>query len=320
MNHHMTLQTPREVANALAVDIECLAESLLGKPTQRIGNELRYRGKGSLAVVIRGDKRGRFFDHERGQGGDALELVRQVNGGTFSDAMKWATDWLGLAPGQRPVAVATPSQSKPEPTDTERIDRALAIWADTVPLVGTLAEVYLKGRGITLEDEVADLRFHPRCPAGAGERLPAMVALMRNIATNEPSAIHRTFLRADGLGKADTGKRMLGVAAGAVIKIDDDAEVSMGLGLAEGIENALSLWSSGWRPVWAAGSAGAIKTFPVMDGIEALTIFADADDSGVGIEAARSCATRWSDAGRKVDIHKPPAGTDWNDVARRVAA
>lgn len=314
------MHSPRETANALAANIESLAETLLGKATQRIGHELRYRGKGSLAVVIRGDKRGRFFDHERGQGGDALELVRQVNGGTFNDALRWATDWLGLAPGQRPVAVARPSHEKPEPTDADRIHRALAIWADTVPIIGTTAEAYLKSRGITLEDDIADLRFHPKCPAGVDEGLPAMVGLMRNIATNEPTAIHRTYLRADGLGKADTGKRMLGVAAGAAIKLDDDAEVSMGLGLAEGLENALSLWTSGWRPVWAAGSAGAIKNFPVLDGVEALTIFSDADDNGVGLEAARSCAIRWRDAGRNVDIHKPPTGTDWNDVARRVAA
>lgn len=315
------MHTPRDIANALAVDIENLAESLLGKPTQRIGHELRYRGKSSLAVVITGPKRGSFFDWERGEGGDALELVRQVNGGSFSDAMSWANDWLGLAPGQRPIAVpTTPSQERPERTDTDRIDRALAIWADTVPLVGTLAEAYLKARGITLEDDIADLRFHPKCPAGVDEGLPAMVALMRNIETNEPTAIHRTYLRDDGLGKAPTGKRVLGIASGAVIKLDDDAEVSMGLGLAEGIENALSLWSSGWRPVWAAGSAGAIKTFPVLNGIETLTIFSDADDGGVGLEAARSCATRWSDAGRTATIHKPPAGTDWNDIARRVAA
>lgn len=321
MTHYITTDGPREISNALAAQIEALAESLLGKPTQRAGHELRYRRKGSMSVAVRGDKRGRFFDHERGEGGDALELVRQVNGGTVSDAMRWARNWLGLDPSSRPAAPITQETPDLSATDdAERIERALAVWSETVPLFGTAAEAYLRHRRIAPPDDVADLRFHPSCPASEGRRLPAMVALMRDVQSNEPRAIHRTFLKPDGTGKDPAGKKMLGRAAGAVIKLCDDADVTLGLGLAEGIENALSLWAYGWWPVWAAGSAGAIRTFPVLDGIETLSIFSDADDGGVGIEAARSCAIRWQAAGRCVEIHKPPAGADWNDIARRVAA
>lgn len=320
MNQYISNDGPREISSALAANIEALAASLLGNPTQRAGHELRYRRKGSLSVVVRGDKRGRFFDHERGEGGDALELVRQVNGGTVGDAMRWARDWLGLDPSIRPVAPAIEPAADLPVDDTERVERALAIWAETVPLIGTAAESYLRNRRIAPPDDVADLRFHPKCPAGEGQRLPAMVALMRDIKTNEPRGIHRTFLKPDGTGKHEAGKKMLGRAAGTVIKLCDDADVTLGLGLAEGIENALSLWAYGWWPVWAAGSAGAIRTFPVLDGIETLTIFSDADDAGVGIEAARSCAMRWQAAGRSVEIHKPPAGADWNDIVRKAAA
>lgn len=324
MTHYITTDGPREISNALAVCIENLAESLLGAPSQVAGHEWRYRRKGSLSVAIRGDKRGRFFDHERGEGGDALELVRQVNGGTVADAMRWARDWLGLDSLSRPLHVPTASSTaKPETSsrdDAERIERALAIWSETVPLLGTVAEAYLRHRRIAPPDDVADLRFHPSCPAGEGRRLPAMVALMRDVQSNEPRAIHRTFLMPDGTGKDPAGKKMLGRAAGTVIKLCDDADVTLGLGLAEGIENALSLWAYGWWPVWAAGSAGAIRTFPVLDGIETLTIFSDADDGGVGIEAARSCAIRWQAAGGSVQVHKPPAGADWNDIVRKAAA
>ena len=41
---------------------------------------------------------------------------------------------------------------------------------------------------------------------------------------------------------------------------------------------------SGWAPVWAASSAGAISKFPVLSGVECLTIFADCEE--VGMNAA----------------------------------
>jgi len=113
---------------------------------------------------------------------------------------------------------------------------------------------------------------------------------------------------------------MMGRAKDAVIKLTDDADVTLGLGVAEGVENALTLAAYGWWPIWAAGSAGSIRNLPVLDGIEALTIFADVDDGGVGLTAARECAARWSHAGKLVEIQKPPAGTDWNDFARSIAA
>lgn len=102
-----------------------------------------------------------------------------------------------------------------------------------------------------------------------------------------------------------------------VIRLSPDVEVTGGLGLAEGIETALSVVQGfGWRPVWAAASAGAIARFPVLPSIEALTIFADPD--GAGLRAAEECAGRWRAAGREARTVAPPAG-DWNDVHRRVA-
>ncbi len=81
-----------------------------------------------------------------------------------------------------------------------------------------------------------------------------MIAVMRDIVTNEPRAIHRTALKPDGIGKAEMAdrgspKRMLGPAAGCAVKLSDDAEVTYGLGVAEGIENGLAALCSGWSPV-----------------------------------------------------------------------
>ena len=72
---------------------------------------------------------------------------------------------------------------------------------------------------------------------------------------------------------------------------------------------------AGWSPVWAACSAGGIARFPVLPGVEALTIFADNDDGGAGTRAAEACARRWAEAGREARIFAPPAGSDFHDAA-----
>jgi hypothetical protein len=69
--------------------------------------------------------------------------------------------------------------------------------------------------------------------------------------------------------------------------------------------------------VWAAGSAGAIRQFPVLTGIEALTIFAD--PGAAGTTAAEECARRWADAGREARVLTPQQG-DFNDLIRDHAA
>jgi hypothetical protein len=69
-----------------------------------------------------------------------------------------------------------------------------------------------------------------------------------------------------------------------------------------------------WSRVWAATSAVAIARFPVLPGVEALTIFADPD--GAGLTAARECCTRRAAAGREARIIRPPAG-NFNDATGR---
>ena len=191
-----------------------------------------------------------------------------------------------------------------------------AVWREGQAAAGGPVEAYLASRGLALPAD-APLRFHPACPR-QNEKLPAMLALMTHPQTGCPSGIHRTFLKADGSGKADMtpAKMMLGGAG--IIRLTN--EVTAGLGIAEGIETALAIMQhTGWSPVWAAGSAGAIAKFPVLAGVECLTIFADADDKGAGLDAAHACARRWFAAGREATVQQPPAGTDWLDALGRAA-
>ena len=83
---------------------------------------------------------------------------------------------------------------------------------------------------------------------------------------------------------------MLGPVRGAAIKLDGDAEVAAGLHIGEGLETCMAARALGFKPVWAVGSAGAIRTFPVLPGIEALSILRETDDNGANERAAQACA------------------------------
>jgi hypothetical protein len=203
--------------------------------------------------------------------------------------------------------------------DAERAAYVAKVWSQAKNPRGTLAEIYLRARGLALPDDLVGrvLRFHRACP-WEKTTVPALLAAFRPIegaaGVDEdapPPALLRVGLTSEG---AKIGKKMLGRVAGCAIMLDPDEDVERGLGITEGLEDALDVRQRGWRPMWALGSAGAVKAVPVLAGIEALTIFADSDP--VGLAAASVCARRWRDAGREVEILPPDAVKDWNGAAR----
>jgi putative DNA primase/helicase len=249
-----------------------------------------------------------------GEHGDVFDWLEKQRGLSFRDAIEYLGGG-GEAPVQCHGAVTLVSLPECEPDNTMPLRRELAqrIWSEAVDPRGTIVERYLAVRGVPLPD--ADvLRFHPHCPRKGGN-LPAMVALMTEPLTDEFRGVHRTFLKPDGSGKAEVDKPKMMLGGAGIIQLVDLQEIGVGLGLAEGIETALSVMQTiGWGPVWAAGSAGAIKDFPVLRATT-LNIFTDSD--GTGLKAAQTCSSRWAEAGAEVFIHEPPDGKDWNDAAIR---
>ncbi|WP_158287546.1 DUF7146 domain-containing protein [Falsiroseomonas bella] len=320
-----TLPTAAAIADMLAERMPELARELHGEPTHRGRETWRFRARGSLSVEIAGPKRGSWYDHEAGEGGDALALVAHAHGTTMSGAFRWALGWLGLGdstmhPPERRAAVAPPEPPRGGGGDAKAWSRDLAarIWREAVAPAGTLVETYLAARGLEIEHD-APIRFHPRAWRNRqyGPDGPAMVALMTDPATNAPCGTHVTYLQPDGSGKAEGKRAKIMLGDTGCIRLVPDADVTMGLGLAEGIETALAVMQHfQWRPVWAATSAGAIARFPVLPGL-ALTVFSDMDEAGS--EAAQACASRWAEAGREVHIYAAPAG-DFADLAAEHAA
>jgi Toprim domain len=203
------------------------------------------------------------------------------------------------------------------PTAADRSARAVALWNSAVEPSRTRVERYLKRRALSLPDNIAGrvARYHEACPwrgdDGTIEYRPAMLTAFRTIEGDRLVAVHRTLISDDGL-KLD--RRMLGPVAGAAIKIDDDTDVEQGLTICEGFETGLAGRELGYRPVWALGSADAIGQFPVLAGIDALTILAETDDSGANEKARRACGNRWAAADREVLVATPRVVGDMNDA------
>jgi hypothetical protein len=134
-------------------------------------------------------------------------------------------------------------------------------------------------------------------------------------------SLHRTWLAPDGSGKAPVEKPRLLLKghdkAGGVVRLFPDDEVTSGLAIAEGIETALTA-AHGFTPVWATIDAGNLAAFPVLDGIESLTVAIDHDKAG--LDAFNGVAARWLAAGREVRQWLPPDyGADINDWAGAAA-
>ena len=118
---------------------------------------------------------------------------------------------------------------------------------------------------------------------------------------------------------ANLSASMLGRAKGAAIKLDADENVTLGLHVGEGVETCLAARLAGFRPVWALGSASGIAAFPVLSGIEAITVLGEVGDGGANQRATQVCAARWLDAGLEALVVTPLIGGDLNDVWRKVA-
>ena len=251
--------------------------------------------------------------------GDVIDYVMRTHACGFREALQTLSANAGLEPVRSSVPLAVSATADRQDIDAERqrkIACASKLYREAEP-GGEMVQAYLASRRCAASIPNI-LRFHPSCPRRNGtvvERLPAMLAPITDPITNQQVGTHCTFLRSDGRGKIAHGKAKIMWGSWGVIRLVPDEDVTLGLGLAEGIETALAIMQRArWGAVWAAGCAGAMGKFPVLDGIECLTLFPDMDDKGRGSIETQACADRWAAAGRGVQITFPPDGHDWDDA------
>jgi hypothetical protein len=174
-------------------------------------------------------------------------------------------------------------------SSADRLSKARWLWSRRKPIIGSLAETYLRDvRGYD-RPLPATLGFLP----ARGKHGPAMIAAfgiayepepgLLEIADIQVRGVHLTRLSPDGSGKAgtDADKITMATSIGYPIILAPPNDV-LGLAITEGIENALSVHDATGLGVWAAGCASRLPALAnaVPNYIEAITIYSDADTAG----------------------------------------
>ncbi len=235
----------------------------------------------SLYVQLFGERAGKWCDGQSTEHGDLLDLIMANRGLDFRAACDEARAFLRL-PMKR---------SDPAPRGTSEAARRL--FAASGSIRGTLAEIYLRQRGIILPSDVRSLRFHPRCfyraPSGRQE-WAALIAAVSDGKGNL-TGVHRTWLAPDG-GKApvDQPRRALGHLAGNGVRFGAVRETLLA---AEGLETALALkMIMPDMPVIAALSAAHLAAVVLPSTLRRLYVARDNDQAGrFALEKLRSGAT-----------------------------
>lgn len=253
---------------------------------------------------------GRWCDAATGQHGDLLDLIRLNRGySRLRDAMDEARSFLAIP---RPA----PKQHRPADRGSRNSDTvamARRLFASGLPIRGTLAERYLRARGIDLTDvDAGALRFHPaahyrEAPESPRQVWPALLAAV----TDPPGTItgvHRTYLDPQlnpaRLGKAPIAspRRSLGQLAGngARLRSRDSPVLLAG----EGLETVLSLMPlfPGAAAI-AALSAAHLAMLHLPPALTTLLIACDND--AAGRNAAERLRERAEAAGLAVTMLRP---------------
>ncbi|WP_144299804.1 DUF7146 domain-containing protein [Elioraea rosea] len=209
-----------------------------------------------------------------------------------------------------------PCDRVPVPSSGQRAARAQALWERGLPITGTVAETYLRSRALGAVASDA-LRF---LPAERHKEAAHVGPVLLAAACDEAGtvrAVHRTWLREDGTGKAkvDPPRKTLGSPTGCAVRL---LLASAKVVLAEGLETALAAAALFGLPAWSCLTAGGLEAVQLPAPIRSVLVAADNDVSGTGQRAADALAQRLLAEGRAVRVAIPDRpGEDFNDILRR---
>ena len=135
-----------------------------GKPTSKTRNQTRFGRKGSKAFSTAGKYRGLCSDFELEEHGNLLQLIkREMSFSSWAEVFQWAKEWLGMPEHHSTRSIF---KTKPRPVETsddfdeQKSAKVAKLISETTPVAGTLAETYLRKRGIALESFPDSVRYH----------------------------------------------------------------------------------------------------------------------------------------------------------------
>ena len=264
------------------------------------------------------------FKSHRGQRRDVLRVWRVEPGfATFFCARcgetGYARDQHAPAPDPQKLArLRAEAAEHGRILKIERLSKARWLWSQRKPIAGSIAERYLREKRKIKCPLPATLGFLP----ARGEYAPAMIAAFGlpheiepgviDIADGALKGVHITRLLPDGSDRerGDQAKIMVAHSVGFPIVLAPPNDL-LAISIAEGIEDALTVYEATGLGVWAAGSASRMPALAgVIPGyVECVNVVADDDPDGRrhaatlidriaarGIETRRVIANVWRHA------------------------
>lgn len=237
--------------------------------------------------------------------------------------------WAGCAPEDIRAALIElakdgafdrPVPPAPKAPTVDLTEIAARIWREAQPIGGSLAERYLRGRGIAIALPNT-LRFHPHLfHRDSATYAPALVALVQDV-HGEPRAVHRIWLNHPDATKASLVpvKMSIGSTSKHAVRLGGPEHR---IALAEGIETCLSFRQlrdaesvGGWATLGWPGLAAVVLPDTVRDVIVA------GDNGTIGRKTAIELRDRLLRTGRQVSGCFPREGlSDFSDVLQAKAA
>ncbi len=266
------------------------------------------------------------WDNKNGEGtyfcsncgaGDGVKLVMETQRVDFKNAVARINEHIGSAP----IVHTRPGLSKAQQRESLR-----ALYKQSQPVTeGDPVWRYLRNRGCGVP-VIEHIRYVPKCLYTDKDKgstwHPAMLAVICDV-DGTPVSLHRTYLTMGGQ-KADVEsvRRLMpgSIAAGSSVRLTEASET---LGIAEGIETALSASKLFSVPCWAALNTSLLRQWQPPAETKTVVIFADNDANFAGQKAAYDLASNLANKHKvSVSVKAPDTvGWDWNDVLnQRVAA
>ena len=254
---------------------------------------------------------GDYFCSQCGAG-NGFSLLQKMNGWDFKTAATRVDELVGKA-----------TEVKPRPKRTiEQIRGTLNNIRKRVSPINTSKSVcdYFASRGIN-QDTLSALMPEIGVVSGleyweAGKiasRFDAVTCRVKKL--GKPITYHLTYTKEGRKAPVKIQRKIMTPienSNGGVIELFDHSHE---LGIAEGVETAMSCYQAFGIPTWSCLSAGSMREFVVPKGVTKLFIFADNDASLTGISAANALKEKAEFSGLEVIVNIPTnVGDDWNDV------
>ena len=252
---------------------------------------------------------------------DGLDLLRLHKNCSFAEALRFVADYLHISFYESSSVVKT------KHSEDLLEDKVQKLWSSAKPIINDdYAAQYLRSRGINGEFPdslrfIDELSYTEKDNNQESWTESVYSALIAEISDADGKRINLQRIYLDKGRKADVkvAKKVLGKGlSGGAFRLGEVGEDGV-LGLAEGVETALSASQLFKVPVWSVLSAFNFKNFTPPEGIKKIIVFADNDKNFVGQREAYAAAASLSQKypGLSIEVRIPSAGgTDWNDELR----